>query len=423
MNIKTKAYIFILLSLAGGALFPIALKVAAQSNVSIYAFLFMAFLISTPTSLLLVVLRGKLPRLKAYAKNPKEYLMLGLIGFTNLAFVDYGIIYSEHFVSASLATVIYRMQPLLMLLFIPFVLRERVTKMQIVALMLAFAGIYIALSAGRLSVSWGTDSGIVLFLVAMTLISAFSTVFLKRYTTDMESTMFIFNSVALVIALGLFVLSGVQLPTLNASSTIALLYMGVIMSVCVPFFYYSAFRVLKTTFVTNLYFLSPFLTILFAGVLLNEPIYAYYIIVAVFVAIGLMIQKFDKKGSTYIAKSMSASGSPATSIYDVTSAFADTNVEAIHNTIRGNGRVLAIKLNHAHIRYIRSTKPHENGIVYIDSDKNYVSQTQATFLKEIMGKAEDELVLMFAGRSSHAESYLNEIMAKTAERNANDEGL
>ena len=422
MDIKTKAYIFILLSLVGGALFPIALKVAAQSNVSIYAFLFMAFLISTPTSLLLVALRGKLPHLKAYAKNPKEYLMLGLIGFTNLAFVDYGIIYSEHFVSASLATVIYRMQPLLMLLFIPFVLRERVTKIQIAALMLAFAGIYIVLSAGGLSVSWGTDTGIVLFLVAMTLISAFSTVFLKRYTTDMESTMFIFNSVALVIASGLFLLNGGQLPVLNISSTIALLYMGVIMSVCVPFFYYSAFRALKTTFVTNLYFLSPFLTILFAGVLLNEPIYAYYVIVAVLVAVGLAIQKFDKKGGTYVAKSKNIISSPVT-IYDVTSVFMDTNVEAIRNTIKGSGRVLAIKLNHARAHHIRGVKPHENGMVYTDSDKNYVSQTQASFLKEIMGKAEDELVLMFAGNPSHAEGYLNEIGSRVTERGANADGL
>jgi drug/metabolite transporter (DMT)-like permease len=423
MDIKTKAYIFILFSLVGGALFPIALKVAAQSNVSIYSFMFMAFLISTPTSLLLVALRGKLSRLKAYAKNPKEYLMLGLIGFTNLAFVDYGIIYSEHFVSASLATVIYRMQPLLMLLFIPLVLRERVTKIQMAALMLAFAGIYIALGAGGLSVSWGTDTGIVLFLVAMTLISAFSTVFLKRYTTDMESTMFIFNSVALVIALGLFLLNGGQLPMLNTSSTIALLYMGVIMSVCVPFFYYSAFRVLKTTFVTNLYFLSPFLTILFAGMLLNEPIYTYYIIVAVLVAVGLIIQKFDKEGGTYVAKSKSVTGSPATTIYDVTSAFTDTNVEAIHNTIKGSGRVLAIKLNHAHMHHIRSVKPHESGVVYTDSDKNYVSQSQASFLKEIMGKAEGEIVLMFAGNPSHAEAYLKEIGSKATEQGANTEGL
>ena len=405
MDIKTKAYIFILFSLVGGALFPIALKVAAQSNVSIYAFLFMAFLISTPTSLLLVALRGKLPHLKAYAKNPKEYLMLGLIGFTNLAFVDYGIIYSEHFVSASLATVIYRMQPLLMLLFIPLVLRERVTSIQIAALMLAFAGIYIALSAGGLSVSWNTDTGIVLFLVVMTLISAFSTVFLKRYTTDMESTMFIFNSVALVIASGLFLLNGGQLPVLNTSSTIALLYMGVIMSVCVPFFYYSAFRVLKTTFVTNLYFLSPFLTILFAGMLLNEPIYAYYIIVAVLVAVGLIIQKFDKKGGNYspVKKSLRHA-----QIFDMTGAFVGSKENEIANLIKSGSRVLAVKTgNLKNNMMVVLSKGEEVPRLITDFENRFVNEI--AFTSDTLDRREGELLLLVVGKEAECEEFIDSL--------------
>lgn len=51
------------------------------------------------------------------------------------------------------------------------------------------------------------------------------------------------------------------------------------------------------------------------------------------------------------------------------------------------------------------------------------SQAQASFLKEIMGKAENELVLMFAGNPNHAEDYLSEVGNKAAERGANAEGL
>jgi drug/metabolite transporter (DMT)-like permease len=411
MDIKTKAYLFIMCSLIGGALFPIAFKIAVDNNVNIYSFMFLAYLIASAASFVMVVANKKTSRLKSYFKVPKEFLFIGLLGFINLAFVDYGMIYAEKFISASLATVVYRTQPLLMLMFLPLLLRERVTKIQMGALMLGFAGIYIALSRGSASIFFGADAGIILFLVSMTLISAFATVYLKRYNTDMESTMFIFNSFAAVIAFGLFLLTGAQLPAFNFNSAMSLLYIGIAANAIVPFCYYSGFRILKTTFVTNLYFLSPFITILFAGVFLSEPIYPYYIVIAVLVAVGLLAQKLDKKGGTYVARS--ANNSPVT-IYDVTSAFTDTNVEAIRNTIKGSGRVLAIKLNHAHAHHIRSVKPHENGVVYTDGDKNYVSQAQASFLKEIMGKAEDELVVMFAGNPSHAEGYLNEIWSESA---------
>lgn len=410
MDIKLKAYIFIACSLIGGALFPVALKVAAVSSVSLFAFIFMVYLIATPAALVFVAARGKLPKLKSYMKNPKEYLMLGIIGFTNLAFVDYALLYAEKFVSASLATVIYRMQPLLMLLFIPILLREKVSKIQIVALMLAFAGIYIAFSGGSLSIFSGANTGLVLFLVVMTLISAFSTVFMKRYTTDMESTMFIFNSVALVISAALFLYTGAQIPVLNVSSTIALLYVGIVVGVAVPFFYYSAFRVLKTTFVTNLYCLSPFITVLFSGLLLGETIYPYYIVIAVLVAIGILIQRFDRKGGAYVAKIESRA-----TIYDVSAAFVTSESRIVHDFIKGNGRVLAIRLKKIHAHRIRSLEAHESGVVYTNNDEQFVDRPQASFISEIVGKADDELVLMFAGDPKAGESYLVDVDQKAAE--------
>lgn len=410
MNIKTKAYIFIMCSLVGGALFPIALKVAAGNEVDIFAFMFLAFLIATPASLALVVVRGKTNRLKWYMKNPKVYLMLGIVGFLDLAFVDYGIFYAEKSISASLATVVYRIQPLLMLLFIPILLREKISKIQIAALMLGLAGVYIALSGGSISIFSGANTRIISFLVAVTLISAFATVFLKRYTTDMESSMFIFNSVALIISAVLFMLSGTQFPALNSGSIIALIYIAIIADVAVPFFYFSAFRTLKTTIVANLYFLSPFITVVFAAILLQEAIYPYYLVIAVLVTIGIVMQRFDKRGGTYVAKAKTRN----TTLYDVSAAFVDTESKTLHNFIKGGGRVLAITLKRGHERHIRNLKPHESGVVYTDNDERFVNKAQAAFICEIMGKAEDEQVLMFAGEPDIGESYLTEINQRAA---------
>jgi drug/metabolite transporter (DMT)-like permease len=415
MQIKNRAHLFITISLICGALFPLALKVADNNGINIFTFMFLAYLIAVPASLALVFMRKKTAELKGYLRNPREFVFIGLLGFINLAFVDYGLIYAEKFVSASLATVIYRTQPLLMLIFIPIMLRERVSKIQIAALMLAFLGIYIALSGGGTSLFSGSNAGVILFLVFMTFIAGGATVFLKRYNTDMESTMFMFNSVALVIAFGLFLYGGAQIPAFNPVSIVALLYMGTVTLIAVPFFYYSAFRTLKTTFVTNLYFLSPFITILFSGLLLQEPIYAYYIVIAVLVTIGIFIQRFDKKGGTYSAKNKTA----RFQIFDVTSAFLNTKVDAIYNTMKGKGRVLAVRMKNSEYEAIKAAlhsetaKLGEKLFVYTNSAREFVSEEENIFMADILGVREGEVILMCAGDPDIGEEFLGRLAVQT----------
>ena len=414
MNIKTKAYILITLAMLGGAMFPLALKVAVDNGVNTYAFLFLSYIIATVTSFILVLAKGKLPKLRGYMRNPKEYLAIGLAGFAFAGLIFYGIIYAEKFISATFATVIYRLQPLLMLLFIPFLLRERISKLQIAALMLGFLGIYIAVTGGNIFAFSGANEGIVLTLLAAVLVSTFAAVFLKRYTTDMESTMFIFNSVSLVIATGLFIYSGAPLPALNLGSLAALLYMGAPASVFVTYFYFRAFRTLKTTFVTNFYLLSPFITAVFAALLLREVIEPYYLIIALLVAVGIVIQRFDKRGGTYAAKNRNPVKNYLT-MFDVTSAFLNTKVEAINTTMMGSGRVLAVKMSKELYDKIREAPIYDNGtpekhtFVYTNTDKEMVSDEENLFISEILGVSSGETVLMSAGNPQASEEFFNRV--------------
>lgn len=414
MDIKTKAYILITLALVGGALFPLALKVAVTNGVNTYTFLFFSYIIATIASFALVVAKGKLGDLKGYISNPKEYLTIGIAGFAFAGLIFYSLIYSEHFISAIFATVIYRLQPLLMLLFIPFLLRERISKIQIVALMLGFAGIYIALTGGNLFAFSGANTLIVLGLLGAVLVSTLAAVFIKRYTTNMECTMFMFNSVSSVIATVLFVYSGAHLPVFNLKSTMALLYMGVPTSVFVTYFYFRAFRTLKTTFVTNIYCLSPFITTIFAFMFLNETIEPYYLAIAVLVAIGIIIQRFDKKGGTYVAKSKNVVENYI-QMFDVTSAFLNTKVKAINSTMRGNGRVLAVKMDRELYSKMKGAESYGDGafrdsiFVYTNSDKEMVSEEENRFISEILGVKPHETVLMSAGRPEASEEFFNNI--------------
>ncbi len=416
MNIKTKALIFITLAMVGGALFPLALKVTVANNVNPYSFLFLSYILATVASFVLVVAKGKTQQLREYLGNPREYLKIGIVGFTFAGLAFYGISWAEQSISAILATVVYRMQPLLMLLFLPVLLRERVSKTQVAALLLAFAGIYIAVTGGNPLAFSGADAGVVLSLFAIVLIGSLAGVFIKRYTTDMECTMFMFNSTSLVFATALFLYTGAQLPALNPTTALTLLYIGVPTSVGVTYLYFRGFRTLKTTFVTNYYCLSPFITAVFAAILLNETIQPYYLVIAVLVTIGIVIQKFDKEGGTYMTKSKMHVEDLW--IFDVTGAFHDTRVEAIRKTLSGGGRVLAIKLNQGEYRRIkkspdfRNPKPRKAILVYTNTDGHLVSREENNYLSDILDVSPEETVLMSAGDLETSEKFFGFVKAR-----------
>jgi drug/metabolite transporter (DMT)-like permease len=410
MEIRKLANTYLILALLLGAMLPVATELAVN-KVNIYEFLFITYLLSVPTSLLFVLVTKKKDKLVGYLKNGKDFALIAFTGLLNYAFLEFGLLYAENFVTASLATVVYRSFPLLMLIFIPLILKERVTKYQLVALLLAFGGLAIAVTGGSIATLGSANTFIILFLVIVALASALATVIVKRYVFDMESSMFIFNIANLAFFALIFALNGFPMGTISGGVWAAILYTGIVYNVFVGFMYYGALRMLKTTFVTNIYFLSPFITFVYAALILGEPIQLYYLAIAVLVSAGILIQKLDKKRSSYIAKAKSGSSM----FYDVSAAFVNSESTVIHDFIKGKGRVLAIRLKKVHAHHIRELKPHETGVAYTDSDERFVSKNQASFISEIVGKAEDELVLMFAGDPSAGESYLAEIDQKASE--------
>lgn len=419
MNIRLLANIYLVLALLLGAMVPIALKVG-QQNISIYEFLFLVYLLALPTSLLFVYLSNKQERLKSHLKNARDFLTIALIGLLNYALLEYGLTYAEGFVSASLATAVYRTFPLLMLIFLPVMLRERISAYQIAALLLGFSGLYIAITGGNIFSLGSANAAIVVFLIVIALSGAFATVLVKKYSFDMTASMFIFNLSVFILSILLFLASGTRFALPNSSALIAVLYIGVVYNVFVGFMYYSALRMLKTTFVTNLYFLSPFITFLYASVLLSEPIQPYYIAIAVLVSIGLLIQMFDRRGGGYLAKSKSAQSRFV--IHDVTSAFIHTDAPLIYSAIKKGGRVLAVKLDAANITDLepriksnRKNAVQGGALVYTNTDKSFVNVDQDEFIRGIMGVNDNEMVLMSAGDPDMSEKILESITLKGSE--------
>ncbi len=403
MKISRMALAYLAFALLLGSLMPIMLKVF--SGTSLYECLFLSSAVALPVSFLLIAAKGKAGRLASSLANPKELAFMALLGILNYGILELGLTYAERFLSASLATVLYRTFPLLVMPLAVLILRERATKYQLVALLLGFIGVYIAATGGTLVSLAGANLPIMAIVVAIALSSALCAVLIKKYSFDMDIAIFIFNASVFLLFGAAFALSGARFVPLGTYAVAAILYVGAVYNVLVGVMYYGALRKMKTSIFTNAYFLSPFLTFVFSWLLLGERIRAYYLAIAMLVSVGILIQMFDRRGSAYVSKSGN------TSFHDVTSAFVNTDSQKIYDIIKSGGRVLAVPVEEYRCESLISSAGGScSTFIYSSADREHTTKDQEEFIREITGMDKGSAALMSAGPPDAGESDLAGIL-------------
>ncbi|MDE1823403.1 MAG: hypothetical protein KGH50_03695, partial [Candidatus Micrarchaeota archaeon] len=154
------------------------------------------------------------------------------------------------------------------------------------------------------------------------------------------------------------------------------------------------------------FFLSPFMSILFAHIILGETIHLYYIAIAVLVSIGMMIQRLDKHGGTY-----HSSSSNRFTIFDVTGAFANTGELAINRAIDNGGRVFAVKLEGRHRQKLDELLREGNHANVYMGDNPQISG-ESTFCKDIMGVKDDDHVVLRVGDTKSNEEFFSDLSSR-----------
>ncbi len=406
MDIKLKSYLLLSAITLSGAVLPIIFKFSGGAN--IFEFFLLIELISLLTSLIVVVYRKKAGVLMATLKDIRKTALIAFIGVITYFPIGFGLAFAERYVSASLAYVIFRVQPIMVVALLPFVLNEKLTKYQIAAIMLGFIGLYIGISGGNVfGIFQNSNIEIELFLVFMALAYALSVVLAKKYTIDIGVMISISSFAMLVLYSVLFLVSGAHFYALTQNQAAIVLYIGVFFNVFSFYMYFSALRLTKASLFANISFIQPFITFILAAALLGEPIKFYYIAIALLVGAGIVIQNIDKEGGRYVSK-MKEHKLRSMTIFDVTGIFADTGEIALNRTIMEGGRVFAVKLDNEHSKNVEdmiSEGKHVN--VYTDSHNEI--REESAFVKDILGASDGEFVVMKAGRIEECEGFLEKL--------------
>ncbi len=416
INVKAIGYLSLILTLVIVGVVPLAYKLGSATTS--LGFVFLVFLISTIMSFFVMIGRGSHTNIRSYMGKREHLWVFIAIGFFFLA-QTFLMSSGTHYVSASLAAVIYRSWPLILILLSPLLLKEKMTKWDFSAVLIGFAGMAIALMPNTLiSIPIFAIPYIGIILLAA-FVDAFQSGFQKRYQYELSSATFIENLIGLAIITPLALYFGAINIPLSLGILIPALIIGILQNVLLSYLFPLAFRIVKTSIASVTLMFPPFVTMILSYFLLGEPIQLSYLVIAGSVFLGLIVQRFAPKSSTYISKTKVR----GPNLYDVSAAFTNTRSKLIYYHLMGEGRVLAfckhLENETRADKYIGTVKNACNKAdCAIFSNKlpnTEIMPDEYALIKDITGHEDNDLVVLGVGKPAVVETSLVEVHKQLSE--------
>ncbi len=240
--------------------------------------------------------QGKLPLLKHYLLNrPIYYLLLGLINpflYYLILFEAYDLLPAQQAQSLN-----YTWAITLTILAVPF-LGQKLSKKDGLAILLGYSGALIIATKGNiLTLDFASPLGVFLALFSTLLWAMYWILNSKNSADPIVSLLlsFLLGFPAILIATPL--LSDFHMP--DWQGWLGAIYIGLFEMGFAFVAWLSALRYAQNTAkISNLIFISPFISLLLLNLIIEEPIYPATIIGLIFITTGLLIQQIKSKPSS-----------------------------------------------------------------------------------------------------------------------------
>ena len=362
------------------------------SSIGLIPQLFYGFLVGLAVSLAISLIKDKGKSLYAIAKQPSTLLLIAFMGLLNNAFTQLFLGIGTLGTNPSIGSVVYRSWPIMIALLTPIIVGQRVKKIQTAATVLGFLGIYIILSGGTLfSLNIATTLFIGILLLAA-LCTSLSGLFMNRYTFDPFATVVVFNLASLAFIALLSMTTGTSLlVSFTSASAVSVLFLGVFAYGIGTALVYYVIKIFGPLLFGNAALTVPFFTIVLSALIINTQIKAYYILAALLISAGILMQR---PGSIRMERLTKRSSLTGTTVFDVTGAFIGNKNQSIIDRISGGGRAFAVKVpvtgfdEKLHGRLFR-------GCIVFTNKKLHPSVTkdEIDFINEIMGTKNAEVLI------------------------------
>ena len=285
---QKKAYIFALMAVLCWSTVATAFKIALQ-NCSFLQLLFFSSLISAIVLFIILIIQKKTSQLIKIERRTMIYsLTLGVLN----PFLYYTILFKAYSIlpAQEAMTLNYTWPIMLVLLSIPL-LKQKLTIKSLVAVFVSFAGIIIISTKGNIvSINLSNFFGDIL-AVGSSIIWALFWIYNVRDKKDEVIKLFL-NFLSGAILSGILMLLFADFNTLKIEAIPAIIYVGILeMSVTFVFWLLALKYTASTDKVSQLIFLSPFLSLIFIHLIVKESIAIYTLAGLFFIIGGIVIQQ------------------------------------------------------------------------------------------------------------------------------------
>jgi len=284
--IKGKAYLNLALCILLWAAIPVVTKMSLE-ELDNFQVLFYSTVFSTIIMGVLVIIQKKQYLLRSFTKDDySKILPLGFLGNCLYYVFLYGAF--EH-TSASEGFILAYSWPMLVLVLSFVILKEAVTFKKIMGVLVSFIGIMVITSKGDIAaLSFTSNVGNLMSLVAAFIFALFS-VLGKKHNYDQTVSVFLYFLSALICLLPIMMaLSSFVIPSLKVLPW--LMINGFFINGISYVFWFKALEDGETHIISNLLYLTPFVSLIYIAIVLKEEILMSSVVGLMVIVGGVLLQ-------------------------------------------------------------------------------------------------------------------------------------
>lgn len=416
MKVSYKAAVALVLAVLEVSFWSIVLQIGG-SRIGLLPELFYGFLIGSIASVAISIAVNRGRGLVAMARHPKLFGIILIAGLLNDLLTQLFLGFGTLGTNPSIGSILYRTWPIFVALLTPLILRHKVKRVQYLATLIGFLGVYFIVSSGTLFSVSTSQMPYIAALMLAAFASTFSILIMNKYNADTTGAIAVFNvsSFIAVAALALATNTSISIsftPTVVAS----LLFLGVVAYAIGTTLYYFAIKSLGPLITGNVSLTVPFLTIVFSFLLVGTPIEPYYIIAALLISAGVVIQRRYSARQERVTKSRILD---RFTIFDVTGAFIGNRSPEIMKIIAGENRAFAMRLKGGRL----DEKAHKGvfgkyGCISFTNKRPHASTTsdEIATINEAMNLGDGEAALIGLGQPDRLEDAFAEFVSKSGSK-------
>ena len=249
---------------------------------SLFSFIFL---------LIINCINGSIKEIKKY--KPKDYLIIFALGLIGIFLYDLFFYLGINAMQASQAFIINYLWPIMTVLFACIILKEKFTLRKIIAIIISFIGVIIVSSSGNIfNIDKSSLMGTVYCMLAAILYGLFS-VLNKKQNYNKFTSMMLFYFCSFIISL-IYVLVSKKTFIPELSQLFGVLWIGIFTSAIAYTSWALALAKGDTARISNIAYLTPFISLIWTGIVLKEKISLYSVLGLIIIVLGILIQMKNK---------------------------------------------------------------------------------------------------------------------------------